>query len=159
MLLIYLTGNHYFIIFLRNNPPQRNLNVKLDSNKIVVRIEQKFTENHWEHVLPRFSEEKSTVNKFSIFTFEFQKILIISGNENGISFNTTGERSRYSRLFIPKDAFDEFYLAEDQDYSDIIPNFAINYSLLIDFLNLSLIRGPTTVIMTAWKGLDHINLK
>lgn len=71
-----------------------------------------------------------------------------------------GELSKYCRLFFPRAAFDEFYIMEDtEDDSENVPIFGVNYSLLVDFLNLSLIRGPTTIVFTAWKDLDHINLK
>lgn len=87
---------------------------------------------------------------------------MILGNEEGISFNTYGDKTGRLSLFLPRDLFSE-YLVHGDDNNEMENDFqngiCISYGLLLDFLHLSLTRGNRLVKLTAWNDKDYVNLK
>lgn len=87
-------------------------------------------------------------------------MLLILGSQDGISFNSYGEKDTQLSVFIPRISFSKYFVCgNDDDKNEKSIGFCVKFSLFIDFLYLSLIRGNRPFELTSWLDLDYVSLQ
>jgi hypothetical protein len=154
MLPIFLAASLFYLTYLNSAGPS---SLKIMADDILISMAFESNKDLLTAINGLFSSGPRTRKVILMYIYSIlirQNVIVFIANSEGLTLSNSNREQSNCSLFLPQDFFTKF----GSNISNQLNGFSVCYSLLADFLHLSIVRGSRPVEITSWTAYDHISL-